>query len=203
MATCKDCPAELSQRNTSGYCRKCIGRAVWKKPGFREKQRRGIKRAIHGDPATLEKYRENARKAAKSPAAAKARKERWHRERVWEQGNLAARAPEVRERAGRATALTRLPWCPPHLLDLYRDLTRTKRIPADEAKQMVLEQEAAEIAAVRRRMGFEEPEEAPAPVLGRPQVWPDCPEELRPEYERLRRKGVRSEDARRLLEKAA
>lgn len=200
MITCKDCPAELSRRNKSGYCRKCVGRAVWRNPGHREKQRKGIKRAIHSDPELLEKYRENARKAAASPAAQKARKERWHRDRVWEQGNLAARAPEIRERAGRATALTRLPWCPPHLLEMYRDLTRTSRIPADEAKRMVLEHEAAELAAVRRRLNYREPEPT---TIGRPAVWPDCPEELRPEYERLRRKGVAAVEARRVLEEAA
>lgn len=203
MATCKDCGKELGRRNKSGYCRACSGRAVWRNPANREAHRKAVRRKIHGDPETLAKYRENARKAAASPATAKARKERWQRDRVWEKGNLAARAPEVRERAGRATALTRLPWCPPHLLDLYRELTRDKRIPAAEAKRMVLDQERAEIADLRRRMNYKEPEPEPSAKVGRPAVWPDCPEHLRPRYERLRKKGVPSAQAREILERAA
>lgn len=36
---------------------------------------------------------------------------------------------------------------------------------------------------------------------GRKPVWPDCPDHIRPEYDRLRRKGVRSAEAREILER--
>lgn len=152
---CRTCATTLSRRNRTGYCRKCVGAALHRKPGFKEKLRAGIKRKIYADPEYADALRKRARAASASPKAVKARTERWHRDRVWEQGT-AAQTPEVRARAGRSTTATRLAWCPPHLRETYRDLINSKRIKAAEARRMIEEQEAAELARWRRANGIEE-----------------------------------------------
>lgn len=159
-----------------------------------------MKRRLKSDPEFLEAVRARAAKAARSPATNRARSERAKRLRLWEKGLPAANAPEVRARAAKATSATKLAWCPPHLRDQYRELLCKKRIKAAEAREMILAQDRAEVERLRNRMGYEEPvETAPAP-MGRPQVWPDCPEKLRPEYNRLRKRGMKAADARRKLE---
>ena len=200
MGACKSCRATLGARNQSGYCRKCFSRSVPVSDETRAKISAGIKRKLMEDPEFAEQRKEHARQASRSPAAVEARTERWNRERLWEKGTAARCKPEVAKRAGRPLSARRLAWCPPHLRQAYRDLINVKRIKAAEARRMILEQDAAEVAAVRQRMNYQEPERGP---IGRPAVWPDCPEKLRPEYERLRRKGVLAVDARRLLEKVA
>lgn len=203
MGACKSCRATLGARNQSGYCRKCFSRSVPVSDETRAKISAGIKRKLMEDPEFAEQRKEHARQASRSPAAVEARTERWKRERLWEKGTAARCKPEVAKRAGRTLSARRLAWCPPHLRQAYLDLINVKRIKAAEARRMIEDQVAAEIAAVRRRMNFQEPEPETPAAIGRPQVWPDCPKKLRPEYERLRRKGVRSLDARRLLEEAA
>lgn len=161
MSGCKACSKPLGHRNRTGYCRKCVGAALHKKPGFNEKLRAGIKRKIYADPEYAEKLRERARIASTSPNTVRARTERWHRERIWEQG-AAAQTPEVRARAGRSTTDTRLAWCPKHLRATYLDLLYSKRIKAAEARRMIEEQEAAELARWRREHGYEQPAEVEA-----------------------------------------
>ena len=204
MAKCKSCPTELARRNKTGLCRECYR----KNPNAvsaetRAKISAGQKRRHLEDPELAERRKVLARKASRSPAAVKARTERWKREKMWERGSQAACRPEVRAKAGKSIRETRLAWCPPHLRDDYIHLIRGKRFSAAEAKRMILEQDAAEVAAVRRRMNYQEPEPEERGPVGRPAVWPDCPEKLRPAYDKLRRKGVPAAEARRELEKAA
>lgn len=201
--TCGGCPATLGERNTSGFCRQCFSKHVPMSEDRKAKLREGIRRRIAADPEFKKSLQERARKASRSPNAVKARTERFRREKIWEAGNKAARNPEARKKAAIATRDTRLAWCPPHLRQAYLDLIYVSRIKAAEAREMILAQDRAEVERLRNRMGYEEPAEPEPAPMGRPQVWPDCPEKLRPEYNRLRRNGMKAADARRKLEAAA
>lgn len=201
--TCNNCPATLGPRNRSGYCRNCFSKCVPVSAEARARQSASTKRRLQSDPELMAKYRENARRASRSPAAVKARTERWHRERVWEQGNQVARAAEVRAKAAVTCRNTRLSWCPPHLRQSYLDLIFVKRFKADEARVMILEQDAREVARLRQAMGVHDQDaERTTAKIGRPAVWPDCPPDLLPVYLRLKRR-VPAAEARRALEQRA
>lgn len=206
MNQCKSCSAVLGRRNQSGFCRNCYSQNVPVSEETKRKISKGIQRRIQADPEFKKNLQERGRRAANSPATAAARKERWLREKVWEQGNQAARKPDVRKRAGRSTTATRLAWCPPHLRQAYLDLIYKQRIKGEEARRMILEQDRAEVERLRNRMGYREPEpvsQEPKNKGGRPSHWPDCPPHLLKQYKTLQKKGIRAVDARRLLEKAA
>lgn len=155
MAICKTCPKTLSARNKSGYCRQCIPAALAKDPAHREKQRAGIKRGFMANPERLEMYRRNAAAASRSPAACLAREVRWLRDKPWIAGNQAARAPEARAKAAKATRATRLAWCPEHLRPQYLSLIYSKRLKADEARRIILEQHEADMQRFRRQLAAE------------------------------------------------
>lgn len=149
---CGLCAAALDWRNTSGYCRGCFFIARWQDPAFRAAHSEGLRRKYQADPVFAEQARARARAASQSPAR-EAALARLHAREGWRAGLAAMRTPEARAKAGKAISRARMAWCPPHLIDLYRHLIRTKRLRADEARAVVLAQDAAEVAAVRRRMG--------------------------------------------------
>jgi hypothetical protein len=96
-------------------------------------------------------YRENARAASHSEACDSARRKRnWAEIRAM--GQAASQAPEARAKAGRTLSARRLAWCPGHLRADYLHLVNVKHIKAAEAREIILAQEAAEIARMRREM---------------------------------------------------
>ena len=197
--SCADCNSgPLERRNSSGFCGRCVGRHNLRKPGVREKIKRAARMRLAADPVAKAEAAERMRKVQALPQSKAARKKRWDKDKPWIAGN-AAQPPgsEARRRAAKSLVNTRLAWCPPHLRHQYLELTQVKRMKAAEAREMILAQDRAEIERLRNRMGYEEAQPAP---IGRPQVWPDCPEKLRPEYNRLRRNGMTSAEARRKLE---
>ena len=152
MSTCKVCPARLGPRNKSGYCRKHFSQNVPMSEESRRKLSETIRKRCKADPEFKADLQKRARKASTSPGAVKARTERWHREKVWEKGNKAARKPEVRAKAAIATRNTRLAWCPPHLRQDYLDLIYKNREKAADAKKIILDQHDAELRRFRARI---------------------------------------------------
>jgi hypothetical protein len=76
------------------------------------------------------------------------------------QAAMARAGSESRQRAAKNAALTRLAWCPPHLLEQYRALMK-KDIKHAEAKRLILEQHEVEMRRFRRSIGAEPPPPAP------------------------------------------
>lgn len=157
---CKTCPKLLGRGNTSGYCNPCLNRARAKDPGFRAKQRAGIRRKLERDPAFLDALRERARASLRDPAILERRTRHWRGLAVWHLGNAAQpKGSESRMRAGRGVSEHRMAWCPRECRDEYRRLVRSKGIPAAEARAIILAQHEREMTAFRRKCG-----EVPAPV---------------------------------------
>lgn len=90
-----------------------------------------------------------------TPEATAARRNAALRDRLWEKGHAELRRPgsTAMQRAGRTRSATLLAWCPPHLRDEYRFLTKEKRVPIAEARRMIEEQNAADMARWRRSIG--------------------------------------------------
>lgn len=153
MNGCTTCGAQLGRRNKSGYCKRHSGAAMWRAAAndseFREKQRAGIKRALMLRPeklaamrARLIKYNksdENRARAAKAMKAA----------RLWEKSPSAPAGSESRIRAGKRSTETRMAWCPRELRDDYRRLVYSKKVPAAEARAIILEHHERYLAKFR------------------------------------------------------
>lgn len=155
--TCADCGSPLSPRNTSGYCGRHVGAANMRRPEIRARMVNGIRRRLASDPVLREQYRANIRKAHQSPKAIAKRKERWAKEKPWIAGNAAQPAgSEPRKRMAATISATKLAWCPPHLRDAYRALTR-KGHRAAEARRMILEQHETDMRRFRQSIGAEQP----------------------------------------------
>lgn len=159
--TCAECGATLGRNNGGGRCRQ---HTDWTpSPETRAKISESRKRRFAADPAFKERQAEMARAAARSPRSRAASVANLKRTRAWIAGNAAQpRGSESRARAARNAALTRLAWCPPHLLGQYRALMK-KDVKFAEAKRMILEQHEVEMRRFRRSIGAEPP---PPPPLG-------------------------------------
>ena len=150
--TCATCGATLGRKNRSGYCRNHLSAAQAQDPAWREKQRSGAKRALHANPVRLDAARARMCARNRTPehrawAADRAREMKLH-----EIGHRFAHTPEAQAKRSVSSIATKLAWCPPHLRDDYRALIRVKKLRAAEAREIILAQDAAEVAAVRRRM---------------------------------------------------
>lgn len=96
---------------------------------------------VYSDPAYKAKLRKAISKAW-SPERKAWMAEQARERRFWEAGHAALAAdPEARERqrsraakAGREYGEKRMSWCPPHLRDEYRKLTRSKNLTPAEAR---------------------------------------------------------------------
>lgn len=150
--TCKDCKAPLGKNNKSGFCRKCVGRAMWRNPDHVKKQRAGIKRKQMVEPEYLEKQRAAARALHGNPKTTAKRRASAKRVRLWEIGHNHCHTDEANAKRAASRRATALAWCPPHLRDEYMFLRRTKRLSVEEARQIILDQEAQEVARLKSRM---------------------------------------------------
>lgn len=150
---CTDCAGPVSRSSRTGRCLACFNRVANADPVLKARRAEGIRRKFAEDPAHRLKManvvQANAAKALLRPerrAAAVARGKYLYRERLCR--------PEVRERnvaAIRANSWkiseAQIGWCPSEERELYRHLTRVKRLSAAEAKEAIL----AKLAADRRR----------------------------------------------------
>lgn len=112
-------------------CRACSLKAKWADPHFRARHaetcRQGLAK-LRADPAFQQREATRLTKG---------------RRKAIESGAL--HTPEVIAKRGRTFTSRRLSWCPPHLRDEYRRLLLHKKIPAAEAREIILAQWDAEL----------------------------------------------------------
>lgn len=142
---CKACGKALWKGNASGFCRKHIP------PDRRAKMAEGIRRKIKHDPVYLEKLRSLARANSSKPGHIAKMVEASVKAETWRVGQ-AALTPESYAKAGRTFSARYMAWCPPELRDEYRRLTGSKKIPAKQARAMILEQHDKAMADFRRKL---------------------------------------------------
>lgn len=154
--TCSTCAKQISAQSKTGMCQPCSTRALNADPSFQERRLAGIRRKIKTDPAHVARLRERIIAAGKLPQAVEARRNSMKMCRVWERarGGPPAGSPE-RIRAGQRQSETKMAWCPRELRDDYRRLVHSKKIPAAQARGLILEQHERNMAKFRRSIGAE------------------------------------------------
>lgn len=150
---CLDCSGPISTQNRTGRCKRCSARHTATNPEYIAKRAAAFNARIANDPAFRAK---RAREIHMRHMAAR-------RDPVKSAKMLAATAenrkyllkPESRQKwlAGRAVAGRRrhetvMAWCPPEYREEYRFIREKKRIPAAEARQMIL----AKLSPFERQM---------------------------------------------------
>lgn len=151
--TCNTCGSKLGRGNKSGFCRRHVAAHNLSQPHIREAQKAGIARKHATDPEFLDGLRARARRLAEDPVINAKRTQHFKEGRFWELGTIAAKAPEVRARAGRKASATKLAWCPPHLRADYLHLVRGKRFLASEARAFIEDQNEVEMRRWRASVG--------------------------------------------------
>lgn len=150
--TCQTCGVQLGRNNRSGYCKRHVSAAMAQNPAWREAQREGAKRALLANPTRLDALRARVRARNTSSEHRAWAADRARQIGLAEIGRTTAHTPEAVAKRSASCTATKLAWCPPHLREDYRRLIRTKHIRAAEAREIILAQEQAEIAAMRRRL---------------------------------------------------
>ena len=148
--TCKVCSGRIGPRNQSGYCVKCFNRHGMPE-GHAARVSAGMKRLFARDPVYLDEVRQRARSLIANGIGREARREAAIRINLWglARGN---QTPESRAKAGRSISATRLAWCPAELRGEYKRLVRSKKIPAAEARVLILEQHEKDMVEFRRKI---------------------------------------------------
>lgn len=150
---CATCGATLSRQNRSGYCRRHASAAKAQDPAWREAQRAGARRALLANPERLDALKARIRAHNTSPEHRAWAAERAKAIKLHERGSAASQTAEANAKRSASATASKLAWCPPHLRQDYRRLIYSKKLSAAEARQIILAQDAAEVAEVRRRMG--------------------------------------------------
>lgn len=140
--SCLGCGGPVSKQSRTGRCRVCALAAMNADPVTRERKARANRRKAQ-DPVFRAKL-----KARIAQAGRDARSDAEFLEIIRECGrrNIAAAfTPEARAKwhagrkeAGKKRTATCMAWCPADRIAEYRNLTRIKKIPAAEAKRMIL-----------------------------------------------------------------
>lgn len=134
------CPAA----RPDSHCRRCSAIRMSADPAIREKQRAKLAE-FHADPATkamlAERVNASMRKSLATPEGREKRRQhglRQYREHL-SQPDVVARntAPETRARAGAKASAKWLAWCPADRRAEYRNLIRSKRYSAAEARAVI------------------------------------------------------------------
>lgn len=140
---CTDCQTPIS-RYSKGRCRPCSIARLNSDPTINANRVAGIKRKYATDPVyRARKIREigQRHKAARLDPATAARLNLniWiARERLNDPG-VREKFLAGRKEAGMKRTRTVLSWCPPDRIEEYRRLCKSKRLPAEEAKRIILE----------------------------------------------------------------
>lgn len=152
--TCAECGTPLERRNTSGWCRRHF--APTRSPETRAKISESRRRLFAADPVRKARQGDLARAAANSPKSRIAAVANLTNSRAWIAGNASRpKGSESRLLAAKRAALTRLAWCPPELREQYRVLRQKKRVPAAEARSLILEEHEIEMRRWRKSVGAE------------------------------------------------
>jgi len=151
VAECKECAKPLWVGNKSGYCRHHAAQHM-RGPEHAAKVSAGIQRKLAIDPIYREQCRQRAIKNCNSPKLREAARQAAIRSQAWRKATAAV-TPEDYQRAVKRSAETKLGWCPAELRDEYRNLVNRKRYKAAEAKAIILDQHAKDMADFRRKLG--------------------------------------------------
>lgn len=145
---CKQCGKKLSWGNRSGLCRTHFNAD----PDWQAKRAAGIRMAYKSRPELREKQ-SNWIASLNRTEEARARSGRMASEiKLWEIG-LPKLDAEARARGGKTLTDRALAHIPPDYRELYFDLTKRKRLKADEAARLVEEHAAADLERFRRGLG--------------------------------------------------
>lgn len=150
---CVTCGKALSRRNRSGYCTSHVSAANAAKPEWREKQRAGVRRALHLNPERLAAHRRHLAEYGRNPEVIERKRQRAKDIGLSKLGQAhLSRHPELLAMRGKKQSDSKLAWCPREARDQYKRLVRSKKIPAAEARVMILEQHERDMAAFRRKL---------------------------------------------------
>lgn len=162
---CRTCPALLRNDNSSGYCAKCVksspeyrakvaeaAKRRYSDPAERARTGEQVRRAYQADPTIAERKSARMREIASDPEWRARSAESCTRRRLWEKG-VAGRTAASHERQGRTFSQRHgiAAWCPADYVEMARDLRRNN-VPLDEVKRLVADQQAHDLATIRRRV---------------------------------------------------
>lgn len=143
------CGAALGPKNKTGLCRSCRCRQMVASSDFKAKQKAGVA-AYFADPAVRAVKAALMAERNRNRPAHEIERARDHGRRQVNaylhtpEGRAKAASPEASRKKGQSVSNTRYADIPPHLRDEVRRLNRQQKIPAAEARRIVLEQAAAE-----------------------------------------------------------
>lgn len=142
---CAACAGPVSYG--SSLCRTCFA----KDPAIQERRTAGIRRAF-ADPLNRQRQRDAVTEANRRPERRAQSGELARKVRLWEHG-LPRVDSDVRKRGGETWSARRMAHVPADYHGLYRELTKQRRLPADEALGVVLRQQEDDLARFRARVG--------------------------------------------------
>lgn len=139
---CRSCPATLYRKNKSGLCRQCM----MTDPEMQARRLENMRRAYAARPELIEAATKRIRALTRTPEHADRARRMMTDARLWEKGieRLGPAGSPVRIKAGRGVSAARLSHIPRERRDDYRHLVNSKRMKADEATRIILDQHQVE-----------------------------------------------------------
>lgn len=147
---CRSCPATIYRKNKSGLCRQCM----MTDPEMQAKRLGNMRRAYAARPELLEAAAARVRALTQTPEHAERSRRMMKDGKLWERGieHLGPAGSPVRMKAGRGVSAARLGHIPRERRDDYRHLVYTKRLNAEEASALILDQHELETERFGRRL---------------------------------------------------
>jgi hypothetical protein len=145
---CTSCKKAIAP-NKSGFCANCI--AI--NPEHQAKRAAGYRRRLAHDPELVKQLGDRLRAVTSTPEHAERSRALITANRIWEK-SINSAGSERAARTGKGVSATRLAWCPPHLRPAYRGLMRKGGIRAEEARRLILDQNAVDLARWRAKHGI-------------------------------------------------
>lgn len=137
MTGCRTCGAVLGRGNKRGYCKDHRGDA--------------LRRFFFENPEAKDRARATILRNSKTEYAKQRRSETAKRIGLHRMG-WAAMQQEAIDRRARTQSDTKLAWCPRELRNEYKRLTRMKKLPASEAREIILAQHERDMETFRRKI---------------------------------------------------
>ena len=162
---CRGCQTLIRNDNTSGYCARCVksspeyrakvaegAKRRYSDPEQRQRTGQGVRRANQVDPTIRARKSAAMREIAATPEWQERNRASCSERRLWEKG-VAARTAASNAKQGRTFSQRHgiRAWCPPEYVEMARDLRRNN-VPLDDVKRMVAEQQALDVAKLRRQI---------------------------------------------------
>lgn len=128
------------------HCRSCTAIRLREDPEIAERRKNALKKVL-SDPINkqrrIERLRAVMQERHQDPEFMEMRREQGRRlqQELRQRPDLRARSltPEARAKAAKASVAKKLAWCPIEYRDAYMKLLRSGRVPAAQARQMILD----------------------------------------------------------------